>query len=46
VLALVAGASSFALLFLAGVFAAIWVGWLGMLRGLNREHAGAEPEAQ
>jgi hypothetical protein len=46
VLALVAGASSFALLFLAAVFAAIWVGWLGMLRGLNREHAGAAPEAQ
>ncbi|MDX6226663.1 MAG: hypothetical protein QOI76_53 [Frankiales bacterium] len=45
VLALIAGASSFALLFLAVVFAAIWVGWLGMLRGLNREHAGAEPGA-
>jgi hypothetical protein len=35
----ISGAASFALLFLAVVFAAIWVGWLGMLRGLNREHA-------
>jgi hypothetical protein len=36
---LLSGAASFALLFLAVIFAAIWVGWLGMLRGLNREHA-------
>jgi hypothetical protein len=45
-LVLLAGASSFALLFLAAVFAAIWVGWLSMLRGLNREHAGADRDAQ
>ena len=35
----ISGIASFALLFLALIFAAIWVGWLGMLRGLNREHA-------
>jgi hypothetical protein len=34
------GVASFALLFLALVFAAIWVGWLSMLRTLDREHAG------
>jgi Protein of unknown function (DUF4233) len=39
VLALVAGASSWTLLFLAAVFAAIWAGWLTMLRTLLREHA-------
>ena len=33
------GVASFALLFLALVFAAIWVGWLSMLRTLDREHA-------
>ncbi len=45
VLAVISGAASFALLFLAVVFAAIWIGWLSMLRMLNREHAQAEPEA-
>ena len=45
VLALLAGASSFALLFLAAIFAAIWAGWLSMLRTLNREHAAGEPDA-
>jgi hypothetical protein len=34
----ISGAASYALLFLAVIFAAIWIGWLGMLRGLNREH--------
>ena len=39
VLAVAVGASSWALLFLAVLFAAIWVGWLSMLRTLRREHA-------
>jgi Protein of unknown function (DUF4233) len=43
ILAVLAGASSFALLFLALVFAAIWVGWLTMLRTLNREHLENAP---
>jgi hypothetical protein len=38
-LTVLAGIASWALLFLAVVFAAIWVGWLTMLRTLDREHA-------
>lgn len=45
VVAVLTGISSYALLFLAVVFAAIWVGWLSMLRGLRREHAANEAAA-
>jgi hypothetical protein len=43
VAAVLSGAASFALLFLAVLFAAIWVGWLSMLRALRREHAQPVP---